>query len=271
MVSNCPLSFSGNRVVTYTYDAWGNVTVSGTLATTIGVLNPFRYRGYYYDTETGLYYLNSRYYNPEFGRFISADGQLNGGLLGYNQFAYCENNVVNSIDIRGEDAVLLYCDSGSTHLGALIQDSNGAWWHFYWGAKDKYNIINKESVTWCVRFYGDPTDLDSINNSKQLINNYNDLLFLSGDFSQSYISAQNASGLYHIIKNNCAQKTLSILSESNTKYKNYFKICSKDIFPKNAFRDMSDFVVLMAQTHTKCCTSQGALCYLLGFNKEIIS
>ena len=53
----------GNRVVTYNYDAWGNIlSITGTKATTIGRYNPFRYRGYYYDNETGFYYLNSRYY-----------------------------------------------------------------------------------------------------------------------------------------------------------------------------------------------------------------
>ena len=58
-------------------DAWGNkLSVTGSLATTIGVENPFRYRGYYFDTETGLYYLNSRYYNPQWGRFLKADWRL---------------------------------------------------------------------------------------------------------------------------------------------------------------------------------------------------
>ena len=56
--------------------------------------NPFTYRGYYYDAETGFYYLESRYYDPNTGRFINADGQLNNGLLGKNMYAYCENNPV---------------------------------------------------------------------------------------------------------------------------------------------------------------------------------
>ena len=65
---------SGTQVVAYTYDAWGNpLTTTGTMADTLGKLNPFRYRGYVYDAETGLYYLQSRYYNPETGRFINAD------------------------------------------------------------------------------------------------------------------------------------------------------------------------------------------------------
>ena len=59
------LNASGSPVVTYTYDAWGKpLTVTGSLATTLGTHNPLRYRGYVYDTETELYYLQSRYYNP---------------------------------------------------------------------------------------------------------------------------------------------------------------------------------------------------------------
>ena len=64
-------------MVYYEYDAWGNhavVDANGNDVTSgIGVLNPFRYRGYYYDTETELYYLQTRYYDPELGRFISQD------------------------------------------------------------------------------------------------------------------------------------------------------------------------------------------------------
>jgi len=94
------------KVVQYVYDAWGNVlSVTGTLASTIGQENPFRYRGYYYDTETGLYYLQSRYYDPQVGRFINADDALfidaTGTLLGCNLYAYCENNCVNNVDYTG--------------------------------------------------------------------------------------------------------------------------------------------------------------------------
>jgi len=65
---------SGAVVVEYTYDAWGKLL--STLATTLGVLNPLRYRGYVYDTETGFYYLKSRYYNPVWGRFINTDAMV---------------------------------------------------------------------------------------------------------------------------------------------------------------------------------------------------
>ena len=92
---------TGQIVAKYSYDAWGKCTVTNAAGYAVGDKNLFRYRGYYYDTETGLYYLNSRYYNPEFGRFISADEQLNDGVLGCNLFAYCENNPVNLSDENG--------------------------------------------------------------------------------------------------------------------------------------------------------------------------
>ena len=97
----------GIQLVSYRYDAWGNFVVSyqnnGVL--TNAIHNPFTYRGYYYDSETGFYYLNSRYYDPATCRFINADSQLNtNSLLGYNQYAYCENNPVNRIDPTGHAA-----------------------------------------------------------------------------------------------------------------------------------------------------------------------
>ena len=92
----------GNEVVHYTYDSWGKIlSITGSLKDTVGQQNPFRYRGYLYDTETGMYYLKSRYYDPELRRFISADGQINGGMLGSNLYIYCENDPVNRYDPFG--------------------------------------------------------------------------------------------------------------------------------------------------------------------------
>ena len=98
------LNTQGSIVATYTYDAWGNIIAStDTSGVSIGTKNPFRYRGYYYDTETGLYYLNSRYYDPQVGRFLNADGLVSTGqgLLGNNMFAYCLNNPVVFSDSSG--------------------------------------------------------------------------------------------------------------------------------------------------------------------------
>ena len=98
------LNASGSPVVSYTYDAWGKpLTVTGSLATTLGTHNPLRYRGYVYDTETELYYLQSRYYNPDTGRFLNADAftSTGQGFTGNNMFAYCGNNPVARKDDGG--------------------------------------------------------------------------------------------------------------------------------------------------------------------------
>ncbi len=86
------------------FDSWGKLlSTSGSLASTLGKNNPFRYRGYVYDEETGFYYLQSRYYNPEVGRFISSDVLLSTGqgVIGHNAYAYCLNNPVNREDSNG--------------------------------------------------------------------------------------------------------------------------------------------------------------------------
>ena len=98
---------AGTKVVEYSYDVWGvPLTVTGTLADTIGQKNPIRYRGYYYDSETEFYYLNTRYYDPEIGRFINADGYVSTGqgVTGYNMFAYCLNNPINRVDYSGDSS-----------------------------------------------------------------------------------------------------------------------------------------------------------------------
>ena len=95
---------SGTTVVKYTYDAWGRlISTTGTMASTLGQYNPLRYRGYIYDQETGLYYLQSRYYNPTWGRFLNADSFVSTGqgMLGNNMFAYCGNNPVSRVDETG--------------------------------------------------------------------------------------------------------------------------------------------------------------------------
>ncbi len=100
---------SGNVVAEYTYDPWGKVlSVTGTNSA-LGNLNPFRYRGYYYDTDTSLYYLQSRYYDPETGRFLNSDDVNFIGTteseISYNPFVYCENDPVNAIDPTGRSWV----------------------------------------------------------------------------------------------------------------------------------------------------------------------
>ena len=101
------LNSSGTIVASYDYNPYGDSLYSACVTTSeIGNLNPFRYRGYYYDAETGYYYLQSRYYNPKFCRFINADELIDNGagIFGYNMYAYCLNNPVNYEDSDGEMA-----------------------------------------------------------------------------------------------------------------------------------------------------------------------
>ena len=100
------LDDEGAEVVAYSYDAWGNIlSTSGSMASTLGAYNPLRYRSYVFDQETGLYYLQSRYYNPAICRFISADSisylGADGTPVSYNLFAYCNNNPVMYSDPTG--------------------------------------------------------------------------------------------------------------------------------------------------------------------------
>ena len=95
---------NGAKMVSYTYDAWGKmISKTGSLASTLGTIQPFRYRGYVFDEETGLYYLRSRYYSSTIQRFISSDLVVGfvGQLFTHNQYTYCENNPINYVDRNG--------------------------------------------------------------------------------------------------------------------------------------------------------------------------
>ena len=127
------ITATGTEAAAYTYDAWGRVLAStGDLAD----VNPIRYRGYYYDTETGLYYLKSRYYDPEVDRFISPDvfASTGQGIFGTNMFTYCKNN-----------SIVLSDRSGTLSAWALnLTDSGGGYslsvLHF------KYTMHNLKGV-----------------------------------------------------------------------------------------------------------------------------
>ncbi|MCL2145465.1 MAG: RHS repeat-associated core domain-containing protein, partial [Endomicrobia bacterium] len=120
---------NGELAASYNYDAWGNHTVSDsegnpiTGASHIGNLNPFRYRGYLYDIETKLYYLQTRYYDPEIGRFISQDeiSYLDPSTInGLNLYAYCGNNPVMRIDETGYSWKSFWKAFGRFAIGLII-------------------------------------------------------------------------------------------------------------------------------------------------------
>ena len=133
----------GNKVCSYIYDGYGNHIVLNqddnleNDPLSIGHINPFRYRGYYYDEESGLYYLNSRYYDPETGRFISLDvlsilDETKGQINGLNLYMYCNDNPI------------MYCDPTGHIAFFVITAIIGAIFGFGWAAYNDY----KEDGVW---------------------------------------------------------------------------------------------------------------------------
>ena len=157
---NCAL------IASYVYDAWGKVlSITENTAYNIGATNAIRYRGYYYDTESSLYYLNARYYDPQIKRFLNPDAILgaNGGVIGYNMYAYCNNDPVDCTDSTGlelrnqfED----YIRSGSdaiavgSFLSMLLTLTASQW----------DNIVSGVSNTWNTVVDGITSTADSIKN-----------------------------------------------------------------------------------------------------------
>ena len=130
---------TGTLVATYKYDLWGKpigiynasgATISQTAAN-VAAYNPFRYRGYRYDADTGFYYLQSRYYDTAICRFINADRYTDTGekLVGYNMFVYCNNNSIVYTDFSGERAMgpsfYLVNDGGTPRINPFTSYSGG--------------------------------------------------------------------------------------------------------------------------------------------------
>lgn len=136
------LDTTGNTVVEYSYDPWGVPTVTGD--TELAAINPCSYRGYDYDEETGFYYLQSRYYDPTVGRFISLEPNvdyglfdLGAGVLAYNAYVYCANNPIVHKDETGKVVTAVLIGIG---IGALIGALAG------WAYAKYFNIPKNE--TW---------------------------------------------------------------------------------------------------------------------------
>ena len=113
------LDENGNTVVGYGYDAWGSpLWCTGELAETLGKVQPFRYRGYVFDEETGLYYLRSRYYSIRICRFINSDAVLlKTENFAHNGYTYCSNNPIYFLDTSGTCVTCSYCEEcGEEHL-----------------------------------------------------------------------------------------------------------------------------------------------------------
>ena len=225
---------SGNVVVKYEYDAWGDCVilqdteVLSYYGKTLGNLNPIRYKGYYYDTETNLYYLINRYYDPKVGRFISSDSSdyLDfSNDYGINLFAYCNNNPVMGYDPTGTDAILITDFTNQKIVGhsfLLIQDKTGVWWRVEFTLdadtggvlklKGKGVVIHRKATEdeICV-YVKESTKSSSIFNLSGHISTR-----INGDFDASLSLAQeyassNTFGDYDFLFNNCQDFTNVVL------------------------------------------------------------
>jgi len=158
------VSSANETVAKYTYDAWGKCTeIEDNSTNEISRINPYRYRGYYYDTETGLYYVSSRYYDPEIGRFLNSDevGLMScfGLSVSYNLFAYCENTPINMTDPRGYKATKLYSGVVGFGLQILLSANVLCYQGFIgveglWFAFTKNNNFGNGIIPWCYWFVG---------------------------------------------------------------------------------------------------------------------
>ena len=120
------LDSNKNVVVSYVYDAWGRpISCSGTMASTLGKINPFRYRSYIYDEEMGMYCLNSRYYSAEYCRNLSEDhyiGHPSSWPLTHDLYVYCKNDPINYQDTNGEWPIHIFLGAGIGLVCELVSD-----------------------------------------------------------------------------------------------------------------------------------------------------
>lgn len=159
-------------------------------------------------------------------------------------FAYCLNNPIKHADYNGLNAVVAYDEDAVGHIGLLVEDEEGNWWHCYWGTKGgKEGIpgrvlcffgITVPQYSWCVEFSGNPASLEGINAANQYSGNYEIVHYFVGDFSEIIDDLQNPSGDYNLYTNNCSQFSLNMLASANTKYSGLFSNAAKHILPASA-------------------------------------
>ena len=142
---------SGGAVVNYRYDSWGKlISITGSMAGTLGKDNPYRYKGYYYDDETGMYYLKSRYYQPEICRFISADTievlDCQGDLNDKNLYAYCDNNPVMRVDTGGQIWITLGIMAAGGGIGMVIGAASSAITQYMFNGEINWKSVGVAAV-----------------------------------------------------------------------------------------------------------------------------
>ena len=230
------LDSTGTVVATYNYDAWGNCVVT-TDTNGIGEINPIRYRGYYWDAEFGLYYLQSRYYSPTLCRFISQDSieYLDPeSINGLNLYAYCSNNPVMYGDSTGHDAIYVvnyrYGDGGIPVVGhafVILIDNDGNWYITEFTGDKKpnahVNFVDYQTKAGQEAFQTRYKKALYRAIFLEVFTGTNSIQYIRGDHTQSIIDAQNYQknqdfGKYHFTENNCLDYVQTILKAG--KYNN---------------------------------------------------
>jgi RHS repeat-associated protein len=206
----------------YQYDAWGKLLGVTDGAgndvtndpTHVGNLNPIRYRGYYLDTETGLYYLNSRYYDADTGRFVNADGLMSTGqgVLGCNLFSYCLNNPIVFFDPLGYEGVYIERWKNGWTWGMVFNDLNYGTeeyndavrqWNEFVGSKVTVDPVEKFNAVRTYASHGNALDIFANDGDPiyaamggkviTVINSF------ANDYNTYYKGGANAAGNYVLI------------------------------------------------------------------------
>ena len=142
---------NGTAVVNYFYDSWGRMlNITGSLSASLGKDNPYRFKGYYYDDETRMYYLKSRYYQPEICRFISADTievlDCQGDLNDKNLYAYCDNNPVMRVDTGGQIWITLGIMAAGGGIGMVIGAASSAITQYMFNGEINWKSVGVAAV-----------------------------------------------------------------------------------------------------------------------------
>ncbi len=241
---------SGDIVVKYYYDAYGNIINStDTSGINLSSINPFRYRSYYYDNETGWYYLNSRYYDPLIKRFITPDDisylGASGSAISYNLYSYCENNPANMVDYDGNDAQLIldYDSDGliiAGHMALIVQDAKNNW-HLI-----EFNGTSKKNAK--IRIYNGEGRFGKKQGFWKSLLSITELggwksLYIKGNFTGSLEYARNNKdkydGKYCLFTKNCLHFVRDALRQgrcNNELLQLYFEI-SITIVPRTFFNN----------------------------------